>query len=626
MKKIISLLLSVLLIIGCFSLAGCAKKSSDGYNIVMITDGGTISDGAYNESAWRGIEEYSEENNMTCRYYQPQTEENGSLSVETIKNYVDLAAEDKAKFVVLPGEAFAVAAYEIAPAYSDINFILVDALPHAENDSTTRFQSNVMCVSFNALEAGFLAGYTSVASGFTKLGYIGSVNSKNSGDYGAGFVQGASFAANSKETEVSLEYANIDDENLAFNYDFTVKATYKKVSDEKEKTYKVKVVDGIGSGVYADGENVTITANPAPEGKIFDHWEAKSDTEGVRDKKVNISSKTKSSMNLLVGKCDCTITAVWADAQTGAIEVVQPDYTMDYYESLSLSRVDVKTYYAPVDSDFAVEAPVAPKGYVFDKWSCAESEYNNLDESSINVKAKKTTIQLMPLYKKSEFSTFNVSVENGSGSGAYLSGDKVKLVADEPKDGYMFNKWEIVDEQKLKTGVSMDNEYCYHTEFEMPDRFASLAWAMYDGKTEIVFGGGNPLSDSIFNATTAFENQVWAFGSGCDEGSKSNCFASVINDYGAAVKLCLKEYQPGGILNARCENGCLYVAGKIFDDALTDEKGKSQNNTEQNKSEYDMIYQALSDGKITLVNMQSGGDVRKTYKSDFLKLNYWINE
>ena len=626
MKKVVSAVLAIIMIISCLSLAGCAKKNSDGYNIVMITDGGTISDGAYNQSTWKGIEEYSEENNMTCRYYQPPADENGALSVETIKNYVELAAKDKAKFVVLPGEAFAVGAYEVAPAYKDINFILVDALPHAENDSTVRFQSNVMCVSFNALEAGFLAGYSSVAAGFTKLGYIGSVNSKNSGDYGAGFVQGASFAANSKEKAVSVDYANIDDENLAFNYDFTFKATYKKVSDEKEKTFKVKVVDGIGSGVYANGENVTITANPAPEGKIFDHWEVKSNTDGVRDRKVNISSKTKPSMNLLVGKCDCTITAVWADAETGAIEVVQPDYSMDYYESLAVSRADVKTYYAPIDSEYTVEAPVAPNGYVFDKWSCSEDEYDDIEEKSINIKVKKSTVQLMPLYKKSDVPTFNVTVENGNGSGSYVSGDKVKLVADEPKDGYMFNKWEIVDENKPKTGISMENEYCYHTEFEMINRFASLAETMFDGKTEMVFGGGNPLSDSIFDATNAFEEQVWAFGSGSDEGSKSNCFASIVNDYGAAVKLCLKDYQPGGILNARCENGCLYVSGKIFDDALTDDKGKETNNTKQNKSEYDMIYQALSEGKIALINMQSGGDVRKTFKSDFLKLNYWINE
>ena len=42
------------------------------------------------------------------------------------------------------------------------------------------------------------------------------------------------------------------------------------------------------------------------EGKVFDKWVVKSDTEGVKDSKVNISSDKKSSMNLLVEKCDCT--------------------------------------------------------------------------------------------------------------------------------------------------------------------------------------------------------------------------------------------------------------------------------------------------------------------------------
>ncbi len=552
MKKIISAFIAFSLIIGCFALWGCSKNSADGYNLVMITDGNPINDGAYNESAWNGVKEYAEDNNMTFRYYQPSLDENGKLSVETIKNYIDLAAEDNAKFVVLPGEAFSVGAYEIAPAYSDINFILVGAFPHAENDETIRFQSNVMCISFDALEAGFLAGYTSVTDGYTKLGYLGSVGSDNSGNYGAGFVQGAAFAADQKETPVILDYANYDAENLNYDYSFTVKALYKKVSEEKEKTFKVNVVDGIGSGVYTDGENVKITANPAPQGKVFDHWEVKSDTDGVKDRKVNISSKKKPSMNLLVGDCDCTIKAVYSD---GEGETEEPQ-----------------------------------------------------EEKNDNNQLK-----------------FNVTVENGTGSGSYATGEKVQIVADAPEDGYMFEKWESFDNQGLKTGISMDNEYCYSTEFEMVDRVASVAERMYDNGAQLIFGGGNPVSDSIFTATKSFDYQVWAFGSGTDEASKGNCHASVVNDYGAAVKLALESYQPGGILSANCSNGCIYVTGKSLEKTVKDKKGNEVDN-ESYDGNYEMIYNALAQNKLNLINMQSGGDVRNTFKSACLTVNYWINE
>ena len=555
MKKITSVILALTIILSCFGLAGCAKKNAGGYDLVMITDGAAINDGEFNESAWNGIKAYGDENNMNYRYYQPSLDENGKLGVETVKKYVDLAVKDNAKFVILPGEAFAVCAYEIAPAYGDINFILVDAFPHAENDNAIRFQSNVMSISFNALEAGFLAGYTSVIDGFTKLGYLGSVNADKSGNYGAGFAQGAAFAADQKNIPVVLDYANYDALDLNYDFSFTVEATYKKVSEEKEKTFKVNVVDGLGSGVYTDGQNVTITANPAPEGKAFDHWETKSDTEGVKDRKVNISSKSKESMNLLVGDCDCTITAVYKDAENSDTEETE------------------------------------------------EAEENR-DGSE---------------------PAFIVDVLNGTGSGSYYAGETVNIVADEPKDGYMFDKWISYDNQGLKTGISMDNEYDYTTSFEMVDRVASIAEMMYDKGGQVVFGGGCPVSSSIFTATNNFDYQVWAFGSGIDEGKKGNCYASVVNDYGAAIKIALGGYQPGGILTANCANGCIYVTGKSLEETKTDKKGNKVENEEYN-GDYAMIYNALAEGKLSLVNMESGGDVRNAVKSACLTVNYWIHE
>ena len=554
MKKFASVILALVMIIGCVTLVGCSKKNTDGYNLVLITDGGAINDGAENESAWNGVKAYGDENNMTYRYYQPSLDDKGKLSVDTIRSYVELAAKDNAKFVILPGEAFAVGAYEIAPAYMDINFILVDAYPHAANDTTIRFQSNVMCISFNALQAGFLAGYTSVIDGYTKLGYLGSVSADKSGNYGAGFAQGAAFAADQKSVPVTLDYANYDALNLNYDFSFTVKATYKKVSEEKEKTYKVNVVNGLGSGVYAEGQNVKITANPAPDGKAFDHWDTKSDTEGVRDGKVNISSKSKEEMNLLVGECDCTITAVYEDAEQD---------------------------------------------------SRADEEEQPAEENDVL--------------------KFGVTVENGTGSGFYASGETVCVVADTPQDGYMFDKWVSVDNQELKTGIAMENEYDYTTEFTMVDRVASVVEKMYDDGAQVVFGGGNPVSDSIFTATNDFDYQVFSFGWGVDESSKGNCLASVVNDYGAAIKLALGAYQPGGILSAGCDNGCIYVTGKSLEEYKTDKKGNETENPEYN-GDYAMIYNALAQGKLNPMNMQSGGDVRNTVQSACLTINYWVVE
>lgn len=625
MKKIVSILMSFVLLVCCsFAFAGCSKNDNNTYDLVLITDGASISDKSYNESAWNGVKDFAEENKMTYRYYQPNLEEDGTLKAETIANYIDLAAKNGAKYIVLPGEDFAVAAYEYAPTYKDINFILIDALPHSQDSDAIRQQNNVMSISFDELQAGFLAGYSSVIDGYTKLGYLGTVNAAKSGGYGAGYAQGAAYAADRTGIPVSLEYANYDAADLNYDYSISIKPVYQKVSDQKETTFKVNVVDGFGSGVYTDGENVSISAIPAPEGKAFDHWEVKSDTEGVKDKKVNISTKKESTMNLLVGDCDCTITAVWKDTETVPVSIAKDGAKSTIAETINAEK----------NSKIWVNAPAAEPGLVFDHWEDAgEGVIEDVNSSSTNVNIADKAITLIPVYVKSDVPTFNVTVENGTGSGSYVAGDKVNVVADSPEDGYMFYKWENIDAQGLSTGISMENEYCYTTSFEMVDRFASVAEKMYDGGTQVIFAGGNPESDSVFTATNNFDFETFAFGSGIDEGSKGHCLASVVNDYGAAVKLALKDFKGASILKADATNDCIYVTGKNFEqykldddgNVAKDKDGKEIVNEDYNQSYVD-TYNTLKEGKIQLNRLQSGGDVRKAVTSKCLTINYWINE
>ena len=631
MKKIISTVLAVTLFISCAVLfTGCAKNKVESFELVMITDGATISDKSYNQYAWNGVKAYADENGISCRYYQPSLSEDGELTTEEITKYIQLAADNGAKQIVLPGEKFAVSAYEIAPTFKDIQFILIDAYPHSQDDDTMRLQSNVECVRFNKIQAGFLAGYSAVISGMydkkgnkvrennTKLGFLGSVSEQNAADYGSGYVQGIAYAADEKGAPVYLDYAEYDSLFLDYDYSFTIKPVYVKRDEAKKETFKVNVIDGIGSGVYTDGENVTITANPAPEGKIFDHWEVKSDTEGVKDKKVNISSKKDASMNLLVGDCDCTITAIWADAETVKISV--EDKKIDYF--------------APKNSSYWVEAPPAENGMVFDHWECNdEAALEDAYSKGTNVNVGESDIVINPVYVPSEKPTFNVIVEHGTGTGSYVTGDEVKVVADAPEDGYMFYKWENIDNQGLSTGIAMDNEYCYHTTFEMVDRYASVVEKMYDDGCQVVFAGGNEVEDSIFTAADNFDYEVFTFGAGIDEGSKSRCFASVVTDYGNAVKLVLGDFKGGQIFTGNCENGCIYVTGKSVNEYELDENGEVKKDKKGNDikdgnydADYAAVYKALSENKIAIIPAEKGADVRNLVKSKCLTLNYWVVE
>ena len=54
--------------------AGTAVKSetSDGYELALVTDLGTIDDKSFNQGAWEGMKKYAEENGISYKYYQPQ--------------------------------------------------------------------------------------------------------------------------------------------------------------------------------------------------------------------------------------------------------------------------------------------------------------------------------------------------------------------------------------------------------------------------------------------------------------------------------------------------------------------------------------------------------------------------
>lgn len=606
MKKFLSVILVLTIsLCGAFALVGCSKNESKNFDMVFITDGGTISDGAYNQNAWNGVKEFAEDSSMSYRYYQPNLDENGKLNVETVGNYIKLAADGKAKYIVMQGDSMAPAVDKYAGQYPDVNFLLVDAYPHAENSDTVNLTTNVMTVTFDTLKAGYLAGYTSVAKGYNKIGYLGSVTDRYSASYGAGFVQGAAAAADENGTPVICDYANYDAQNLDYDYSFTIQPVYQKVSESKETTYKVNVVGGLGSGVYTDGENVTVTANAPEENKAFDHWEVKSDTDGVKDKKVNISSDKKSTMNLLVGDCDCTITAVYKDVKTVQINVENGE-----------------KYNVEENSKTWVTAPAAQSGMVFDHWECKdENAVEDVNASSTNVTVADKNIDLTPVYVKSDVPTFDVTVKNGTGSGSYRSGDHVAVVADPPQDGYMFYKWENVDNQGLSTGIAMTNEYCYTTDFEMIDRYSSIAETMYDDGTQVIFGGGNSQADSIFTATWKISHQVYGFGYGYDQSSMGNCLSSVVLDYRVAVCNALKNYQGGSYYEGNCANNCIYVVGMSTEKTYKDSEGKEVKDENYNKG-YAKVYKALADGSLK-PNLPAD-DVTTVVNSKCLTLNYWV--
>ncbi len=587
MKKIISVLLCLAIIAGCtLAFSGCSKQGAKTADIVLITDGDTVSDDGYMQGAWDGVTSFGDENSMTYNYYQPKLNEDGELEKDTVAKYVELAVNSGAKFVILPGEVFAVSAYENAPLYPNVNFVLIDAYPHAEGETEFHSVPNVMSVKYSAIEAGFLAGYLAVANGETKLGYFGEYSSDNSSAYGSGYVQGAAYAAEEKGVPVSVDWSEYDSPFLDYNYSFDVIACY---TEAEEGDRKVVVENGKGSGTYAEGSNVAIIADPAPEGQVFDHWDVKSNTDGIKDKKINISDKNSPEMNLITEKADCTLTAVYKDIEGS-------------YVPVTIMGGDKVTPYmvisADENSDCWVEAPVASENMVFDHWESSVADaVENPYEKGTKVFTGTDPITLTPVYVLSDVPTFNITVStaeggNGTstGNGSYLLGDKVEVVAAVPQDGYKFSHWMTTDSYGNSAGISMENEFYPDTTFEMVDRYAALCEEMYNNGVTTIFTGGNSKVDSAF---TAMENYDFPLSVTCAGEKNKDAALTVVCDYGEAVKDCLADFKGGTILEQNCSTNGFWATSVSEDEAV--------------KQSFDAVYQALAEGKINLIATQEGG-------------------
>ena len=221
MKKFLVLLLAALMV---FSFAACGGgggssnegsgdatavsyddiddncESEDGtYQIAMVTDVGQLKDGSFNQFTWNGCKKYAYDNGLTYKYYQPANGSNAT-DEDRIKAMSD-ACDAGAQVIVTPGFLQATALETVAPKYPDVQFIFIDGWDMGIE--------NVLGVSYQEEQAGYLAGYAAVMEGYTKLGFSGGGGGSNPAciRYGYGYAQGANDAAAAKGETVEMRYS-----------------------------------------------------------------------------------------------------------------------------------------------------------------------------------------------------------------------------------------------------------------------------------------------------------------------------------------------------------------------------------------------------------------------------------
>lgn len=210
MKKILTRLLGLTMVMLLAVLVtACggnnAEEKDYTYELAMITASAqqSIDDESYTQAAWEGLREFAEENKITYKYYEPEED-----SLDGRLSSIDDAARAGAKIIACAGEAFEEVVFTAQDKYSDITFILLDGFPQKNGEKKTA--GNCAAVKFNAVQAGYLAGYSAVSEGYRDVAFLGADSSKMVKNYGYGFVQGANDASSDHGGYPTVRYVLCD--------------------------------------------------------------------------------------------------------------------------------------------------------------------------------------------------------------------------------------------------------------------------------------------------------------------------------------------------------------------------------------------------------------------------------
>ena len=218
------------------------EKNEDAVTIAMVTDTGGVDDKSFNQSAWKGIEEYGNENGLEKGDGGFDYLESTDAS-EYEANLNRLVRRD---FDVVYGIGFLLkdAIETIANQNEDTNFGLVDEESEV---------ADVASIMFKEQEGSFLAG--AAAALMTKsdqIGFVGGMEIPVIERFHAGFVAGV--AAVNPDIEVDVQYTG----------DFD-KAENGKAAANRMYSTGVDIIfhaaGGSGNGVFAEAKERK-SANP----------------------------------------------------------------------------------------------------------------------------------------------------------------------------------------------------------------------------------------------------------------------------------------------------------------------------------------------------------------------------
>ena len=189
MKKMLSLLLCIALLMGL-----CASASAEETLSVGLCVAETLGDKGFYDSAYEGLqrlgETYGVEGNVV------ECKNDGSQFMPALVN-----AAQQNDIVVAVGWQFWDALVEVVPQMPETKFIFID-------NAMDEIPENMLCVTYKENEGSFLAGYIAMKLSQTGVvGFVGGEDSATINNFFVGYKQGALYA-NAEGTVLSPIYTN----------------------------------------------------------------------------------------------------------------------------------------------------------------------------------------------------------------------------------------------------------------------------------------------------------------------------------------------------------------------------------------------------------------------------------
>ena len=255
----------------------------------------------------------------------------------------------------------------------------------------------------------------------------GSVTLTASGNQTSAMIGGKVTATPGTKLEKGTYYPGL--ETYDGEYDAASDKTVLKFVHEDPApatTYKVTVTNGTGSGNYEEGETVTITANAAPDGQMFDKWVVEDGSASITLADANSATTT---FTMPAGAV--SVKATYRFYITINLEAGEGSGTM---EPLIL-KTNTYGYYDLIAPDCTFTAPA---NKVFDKWQFSkdDSYLNPGDTRTIWSSANGST--LTAIWKDAPVTYYTVS-----GTATSFGSDTDNVILQLIAEGYPEAAYEV---------------------------------------------------------------------------------------------------------------------------------------------------------------------------------------